>query len=119
MIDIDKLQAGPDLDAFVAEKMMGWTEIDLKWRGEAFHSGVPLIGKGTSPNGGICGIPHFSTDITAAWEIVEKMMSASSVQWKAWLRELKGGEVLLRGKANGDAPLAICRAALKAMEADK
>lgn len=129
MIDIEKLVAGLELDALVGEKVMGWTDIDLEWRGEDFHSGVPLIGKGTSPNGGICGIPHFSNDIAAAWEVIEKLKDGPFRQANLHVENGFGHygiqlwdereQRLMPGTYADTMPLAICRAALRAVGVDK
>lgn len=45
---------GRELDALVAEKVMGWSSEEL------------------DEDVGIC-VPRYSTDISAAWEVVEKL----------------------------------------------
>src|SRR3990167_6527685 len=125
-LDIDSIPAGVELDKLIAEKVMGWRlgaphyvhgplmhggSMQRAWEG----SGLPRA-DGSSPFS--WGFKP-STDISAAWEIVEK------------LNEVQGG-IFSLGK-NGDAwicfwghgdgpsatadtaPLAICHAALKAV----
>jgi hypothetical protein len=107
-----ELQAGPELDALVAEKVMGWN------RGESFRP---------------------STDIAAAWEVVEHMkrtgfcfgcwdtsMNSSMPGYLAAFRrgvyppDRQGkigdfrGSAFSEGRIVGAMPLAICRAALAA-----
>lgn len=79
-MDIDKLEAGRELDALVAERVM---EIDLAAVRDE-------VGWYKHPDGYTRREPPclpYSTEIAAAWEVVEKL---------------------------GAVPLAICRAALKA-----
>jgi len=119
--------AGRDLDALVAEKVMGWTEVRLL--STTYDNSVwPVTVTGW------VGIPpgetkeddvdEFSTDIAAAWLVVERL-GAKARRWcigrddegAAWVvrtcwmsppdREDHG-----RGET---APLAICRAALRAV----
>lgn len=138
MTDIDKVEAGPALDALVAEKVMGWTKHE--------HKPMPLIGTGRhwqrrdgtrverwyrqSAYGDDDCCP-FSTDISAAWEVVKKMpygVAVHSPNGRLWrciigvkcvpsvpdcLQQVKQEVVVVEAET---APLAICRAALKAAE---
>lgn len=148
MIDLDKLVAGPELDALVAEKVMGlrldgvfpiqqheaggWDPLDE-------NDGIPLAGYQKKPTYRTCGdhpmppfeykhgstcrrvVPEYSIDIAAAWEVVEKVRAARfnlllDMTWGhqgilAFARE-RIHEVKVEG---GSVPLAICRAALKAV----
>jgi hypothetical protein len=114
---IDDLQAGRELDALIAEKVMGikcgaclqdgqLEPITMDWR----------------------EIPHYSTDIAAAWEVVEKaylvirpsLLHGSNLQWIAG--QLKGVrasgliEIIKETYTEAEtAPLAICKAALRAI----
>jgi len=64
-----------ELDAAVAEKVMGWTSIKP----------TPVIGQTCQLSGyppGIeapCRVWYYSTDIAAAWEVVEKMRESPTV----------------------------------------
>jgi hypothetical protein len=67
MNSVERL-AGRELDALVAEKVMGWQRMvrpDYDWAGHEWRIG----GLGS---GGI-HLPSFSTDIAAAWEVVAEM----------------------------------------------
>lgn len=116
-MDINTMPAGPEMDALVAEKVMGHKV------GFPFTDS-PDEGWVKDPNsmvGGYkCRLPRYSTDIAAAWEVVEKMKST----WGEFI--LKYGECLVRDRwglhlawcspvcGYGEtAPLAICRAAIK------
>lgn len=64
--EILAMEPGRELDCWVAEKVMGWINVNKE------------TGTGDKPNyHGFYGvkIPNFSTDIAAAWEIVEHMRS--------------------------------------------
>ena len=133
-----ELGAGRELDALVAEKVMGyrWREVRAKgstntvpvWEGSAYRwpDGVydarELAARG--------GPPVFSTSIAAAWQVVEKMREHPNVllhtlhlvaypynrAYAAFAGLPDDGDFV---EANGDhsVPLAICRAALRAIEA--
>ncbi len=100
---IDALKAGRDMDLIIGEEIVGWSR----------DENVPM---------------PYSTDIAAAWEeVVERMAEfkvekpgdwSDQVRWRAVLRIEYGGPM---AEAYADtAPLAICRAALKAhFHADK
>ena len=140
MMDTDQVPAGRELDALVAEKVMGWTRIHrLNQVGD--FCGVPP--QGAPPY----ILPCHSTDIAAAWKVVEKLhrlqfmvrLSISNGQygwsqrweiaiWRSVYRDSglvvencrkvpyeEREEVSFRAEAN-DAPLAICHVALKAMK---
>src|ERR1051326_982796 len=73
-IDIDNLPASPELDALVAEKVMGWTNVRLISATDngdptpSWHGDPPTGGRGFPP-------PAYSTAIAAAWEVVDKWKS--------------------------------------------
>ncbi len=84
------LEAGRDLDALVAEKVMGETCLFTA--------------------------PAYSTDIAAAWQVVDKLHALSfylevgSAGWMARFANISATEA-----SAATAPLAICLAALKAV----
>lgn len=94
-MDIHTIPAGRELDALVAEKVMGIGKLEF----DAYY-----------------GPQHrYSTDIAAAWEVVEKLAKPLKVVWtgKVWVCEVFGEPC---SQEAGTAPLAICRAALKVMD---
>ena len=118
-MDIDKLEAGPELDALVAEKVMGWRMI----RNDPLLSHTGWI-DGDGRKRTRYDPPPYSTDIAAAWEVLEKF------PWfridnrgdyegnQAFMVELSDDAKNLSGKMWAPtAPLAICRAALRAVGA--
>lgn len=131
-LDIDTLKAGPELDALVAEQVMGLTWDESRCR----VCGWPLKEKledGCVPEN--CSLrpgpirradssPRYSTDLLEAWKVVEKehlcIHPASCnppFYWVGYPGGLKGGmvgDIENRTLGTGEtAPLAICRSALK------
>lgn len=150
----EDLKSGPELDALVAEKVMGWVlygedghskpvhKKSLDRPGETFddweYKGPhPRL---VSPSGrefflcqcryrkGLENLPPYSTDIAAAWEVVEHMTQTTKENWKIEIfssafiatfsyesgrdKPWQTGE----HEAYGDSiPHAICLAALKAV----
>lgn len=103
------MEAGRELDALVAEKVMG---LDCSWRC------VTLDGTGRD-RGPARRIKPYSTNIDAAWEVVEKLKENHTVNihgysdgWEVGL--IGPGSAAVDGQAE-TAPHAICLAALKAV----
>jgi len=112
--EILRMEAGPELDRLVAKHIMGWKE------GQEILeslSGIGILGEKA--------LPRYSTDITAAWSVVEKLVNLgwlvnllspwkgnATCHWTCYV-ERKGENGWERLEATGDsAPLAICRAAM-------
>jgi len=113
-MNYDTMDAGREMDALVAEKVMGLRvegsiSLELRYTPQPEYYASPLLG--------------YSTSISAAWEVVEKM-------WGECFRLMRfshgEGKVALEGPwwraefglmkefvEAPTAPLAICRAALK------
>lgn len=126
------MDAGRELDALVAEKVMGWvwwhnTDADLtilvpsdqswpdKWH---FASGA---GNCTKPADH--GAPHYSTDIADAWEVVERLRERGYyLELRGWVQvnDFMACFIMPGGKeyciTDNTAPLALCRAALAVQE---
>ena len=129
------LPAGRELDALVAEKVMGLSVEDYRypmgWKRGKAHSwaeeDVVLWGNilcilnpdGTRKlldDGFHVVVPYYSTSIAAAWELViklDKYVFAVSRSYRGWYGDFSLEETHI-GLAD-TAPLAICRAALKAV----
>ena len=121
----DKLEAGRELDALVAKKVMGLFVIPTC---DGFKG--PFIAE-TPETSGLFGrpkfvepflLPGYSTSISAAWEVVEKLnipwvwaLSNYHNEWEVELTRIDIDHQGVHAHAS-TAPLAICRAALKAME---
>ena len=111
------MNAGRELDALIAEKVMGLRGIGFwpEGGGHYYH---------TLPCEGIfddviqkVGIPHYSTQIADAWLVVEKFAeySISRKRNETALCWLMNDNKLWRAEIAATAPLAICLAALKAV----
>lgn len=117
MTNPDTLEVGPALDALVAEKVMGCKPIRTSFR--------PMCGCGDQRHGN--DLSKYSTDIAAAWKVVEKLRAQNkltnleSIPDSHFAFEIEPdprGIVEPQAWAVGStAPLAICRAALKAVGA--
>jgi hypothetical protein len=125
-----KLEPGRELDALVAEKV-------FHHRVEGRSVEVPLhptTGRRMGPSSGMIlsleALPRYSTDIAAAWEIVERLKTTEAfLQGENLKLEWLGSGWLLHALRSEDyfsaedfpgaptAPLAICLAALKAVGA--
>lgn len=107
-------EASRELDAEIAEKVMGWPH------DEAENCLYCLMGSIAACNEVTRDLPDYSTDIAAAWQVVDKLKATQGfalsyrgientpVSWGADF--CNSGEVLA-----ATAPLAICLAALKAI----
>lgn len=134
------MNAGRELDALVAEKVIGW-----KWATfcrvalllspfdfEREVPGKPWMGWTEGAENsvqrdieerleGFQSIPHYSTDIAAAWEVVEKMrrdgygvhVGGRPDAWEISIINAGGLEFSLDDQPT--APLSICLAALQAV----
>lgn len=115
------LEAGQALDALVAEKMMGCRVIRPE-HGDVY----PLCGCENSPHDkpGTFRIQNYSTEIAAAWEVFEKMrlMGWGPEIWgmntKSRVRIYVAKAYTFLEEESQSVPLALCRAALKALSCD-
>lgn len=134
-MNIEDMKAGPELDAMVAREVMGevWDESRCR------ICGWPLVEKLKDgcvadscsfrpvPDRRADAPAPYSTDLLAAWQIVDKehlcVHRAGSPQpfyWVGYPSDRGGGMVAdMENKTLGTgetAPLAICRSALKILE---
>lgn len=144
---MSEYEAGRETDALVAEQVMGlrvsaWSihlvdsPADLaekEWRPglfppDDFPTEVLMADMdGDCPRremlteDGWAGIPRYSTDIAAAWEVVEKLrhldpiLSTDRCEWECGFGEGPTGHSAYAPTA----PLAICRAALRTTQGDR
>lgn len=125
-MNIDEMQAGREMDALVAERVMGWDRDVMGCLGAPkgakeydtqCHSWIGAWDENGNPN----FLPHYSTDIAAAWQVVEWMKDWNFTldwlgsDWQAMFQTEDDGEFFVNADT---ALLAICRAALKALEVD-
>lgn len=103
-------------DAEVAEKVMGYDP-------ECFLCKESIDKEGHCSNCGVRLINHYSTDIAAAWGVVEKLKKPSNwIQlWntidEGWFCQILHRDNSQIASVGGydTAPMAICKAALKAV----
>lgn len=117
--DIDNL-SGRELDAAVAEHVMGWHYVRC---GPRCWGIPPEDNQMTNRYTDVpyADVPYYSTDISAAWQVVERMRTTDHVfhlssvdSFCDWLVTFSDE---VRSVEAPTAPLAICRAALKAVHA--
>lgn len=120
------LPAGPELDALVAEQVLGWTRVCIRnvglWGCRPEHT--------YELHGDLAPVPDYSTKMAAAWLVVAAMVAKGhsvdidnrrqhrkrSMPWTvafAWPDMHHQADPREAAKT---APLAICRAALRALE---
>lgn len=124
MTDALVLEAGPELDLLIAERVMKLELCSCGCTIPYGDSGCPNCKKLRKP-------PLYSTDIAAAWQIVDRLRQIVAERhvapsWPAqrieiyWDGSLQSYRVIVpcyADKSASTAPLAICRAALKAVGA--
>ncbi len=123
------MEPGRELDALIAEKVMGiepWPIQNPCWGVKAFKAKFVPYGQEAKP----CEAPSYSTDIAAAWKVVEKLQEynpfweedgwlsfqlspAVGVNSKEWYANFGDSTTGAYGKT---APHAICLAALEAVQ---
>jgi len=132
-LNIDEMQAGREMDALIAEKVMGLI-LDSD---NPFMANIVVFEANTGENTGHTqNLPHYSTEMAAAWEVAEKMPmplelaksyeKVYNVGPRGWqvcwcpneMSQCEGCNDDCRCTSGNDvwaesAPLAICRAALK------
>jgi len=116
-VNVNELQAGSELDRLVAEKVMGyqWRDTSLGRRLASPDFKQLYSNAETLPY-----VPAFSTEIAAAWQVVEKLRLVVEPWGSGWCTtNLEDGDADLRTvfAAADTAPLAICRGALKVVTA--
>ena len=131
MTEINDMKPGPELDALVAERVMGLVEGVDGWA--AFTSSVCNPEEGGVVQDICFPLRPYSTDIAAAWEVVEKMnkqprnicVSHSPVtdRWLCQILSYRREDGTFWCGEGGSAesltaPEAICKAALMALEGE-
>ncbi len=133
-MNIDKLEAGPELDALIAEKVMGvklltveemQAEADRVWKDQPTCRVFMMGFEARQFDWGFGfknAVPAYSSEISAAWEVVRKlslMVCITHCDGNALVEVKTGGRDSGHLIAYGEGPIAlgICRAALKAVGA--
>lgn len=113
------MEAGQELDALVAEKIMGWRYLNQPSTGYPWYPPEEGWSKAHPP--------RYSTDIAAAWKVMEKMCDMGNqnctLQFEGKLNPdyawtFSHDENADWWASAGTAPLAICLAALKVKGVD-
>lgn len=134
-MDWRDLPAGPELDILIAERVLGWSNCHI---GPTYRKamGIPPEQLAKQPPDRTINFPchHYSQAIGCAWEVVEAMekrgwfvVLSSRITWTSnkledWRVEFhlpmwRESSLTRSAESEGlTAPLAICRAALVAME---
>lgn len=120
--EINAMPAGRELDAMVAERVMGWERVDPPpvelARANAAGDEVRRGDWWRPPNHpaphAVLGVPPYSTDMNDAWQVVHRMRSLGLGMWMDATAPDLGIGVDFDGiKGAGETEqLAICRAAL-------
>lgn len=131
--------AGRELDARVAVEVIGWGRQSESWYDEEGVEGTRFISPSGEETtcfgwGADCTyddlddtyLPRYSEDIAAAWQVVEKFKERGwDIGWHTHAKHGTGWFVTdgreydfytLSGDACESAPLAICRAAIAALQ---
>jgi Phage ABA sandwich domain len=123
---MDQPEAGPELDALVAEKVMGCkTYLYGRCPNPFLRCGCENQAHEIQDECNV-GLKQYSTDIAAAWEVVEKLKNAwcfsllyhqDNLEWNAEFEKHTDPWNVVKHFADADAaPLGICRAALQAVD---
>ena len=132
---IDTVPAGREMDALVAERVMGWKNLHWVEGGKKDNASWPTGWYGDGPENEVYLYKNYSTDIAAAWEVVKNLIERKyewqmemerygervifechicDTQHGGWSGESQWYERLSDAKGDS-APLAICRAALRSV----
>lgn len=125
-VDWRTLPAGWQLDALVSERVMGerveWIG-NLSYRADAMSArDRDLLAISASVATLRALVPEYTTSIAAAWLVVERLRERGlrpllNPDWqRAWTCEVYREATFVAQSDFCDAPLAICRAALAAIE---
>lgn len=106
------MKSGRELDALIAKRFLGWSKVQkIPYCG--------LVGDPLNLNQ-LLAVPHYSTDLRAAWEVLEEIKSklkgeiaiscVNHNMWEIFPNWHTDGQSLAEAETM---PLAICLAALK------
>lgn len=141
-MNLDELKPGPELDKLIAEKVMGYVVANHAHKKSTFvaassqraiekarANGVDFWGWDDEGNNEFCyELPHYSTKIVCAWQVVEKLqgpkccveiMAENDGTFTCEIWKDDGQMwISISDKNEKTAPFAICIAALKVVEND-
>lgn len=144
-MSIDTMPAGREMDALVAEKVMGWKWTDFHgipdkpgewedhkflvdgrgWKRAVHWRTKNLLTWDMHHYLPAAPMPFFSTDIAAAWEVAERMVELGFYWWMAsyecgfvlaHVRRKRDRETIADGYGASSTPHSICLAALGAID---
>jgi hypothetical protein len=120
LIEVAQMPAGKEMDSLIAERVMGWAKHP--------HVDSPTYWwEGPTKSYLIDNLPHFSSDIAAAWQVVEQLQQRGYTRITVGLQGLGKTVDFCHIEGDGPAwhevidghghdafslPLAICRGAL-------
>lgn len=115
-VEILALEAGPEIDALVAERVMGW-HLEITEPSGDYHYWVDDAGvrRGHGPDGPVVQgtrVWRPSTDIAAAWQLVDLEREPFSLFFNGLVWRAVFGVTGTFAAEAKTAPLAICRAKL-------
>jgi hypothetical protein len=117
------MKAGYELDAVVAEKVMGWKKVGYSAGGGGFATPDNKRWVFKIPRYGVTqDIPEFSTRIAAAWTVVEKLQemgfnfAIASIRPNPWVASISEENLKWGSSEAETVPMAICLAALEAVD---
>lgn len=121
MVVMSELVAGRELDALIAEKVMGWHRSDTLWR-DSEDTACKYVNEDDSEDAEPGWEFRPSTELDSAWQVVEHL-KGERYFWLGWHVRDRRFQWECRFAAPEQyaafadtAPLAICRAALAAVE---
>lgn len=125
------MNAGRDLDALIAERVMRLEQVEATEDGMSEETLLPITDfTYLHSDGYLRGVPKYSTDIAAAWEVVNEMdrrkfvlrLEAAAYDGNSWtalfgFKSVDDDDFIYRANSSRTetAPLAICNAALMAL----
>jgi hypothetical protein len=110
-IDLDRLSAGPELDALVAERVFGWKDVKRHSRSESDYRGKKQDKAGRWR---LARVPPYSIDPVLAYQIEERMKELNLlVRYQKELSKISRAKGL---PADWASPDQRCRAALKTVK---
>lgn len=115
------MKAGRELDALVAEKVMGWTP--------SIVANYPWQLQPPGRQGVVCPVPYYSTDIADAWRVFLRCCTWFFSRRRIFLIAIQEQAVLTTSGevaawpdvlfvVRHDFPAVICRAALAAVDVE-